>query len=343
MKNKIKIAIGSQVTSGPWGGGSAFVRSLSNSMLKAGHSVVYDLKSSDIDIILLTDPRRIENITFGPGCAYRYLLFKNQNAIIVHRINECDERKNTYFINRLLKRANYIADHTIFISEWLKSLHLWHNTKDFSIIRNGADTDLFFPGENISWNKENPLKLVTHHWSNNSMKGFDIYLHLDKMIGTMEWRNKIRFTYIGNVPKGISMPNSEIISPLSGKELQDKLSEMNVYVTGSINEPAGMHHIEGALCGLPLLYRLSGALPEYCHQFGVPFLGKDDFCDSLTKMIKNYDKYKNKMKLYENTASNMNRSYVMLFKKLVADKTKLIKKRGNKNNFYLKILNLISF
>jgi len=139
------------------------------------------------------------------------------------------------------------------------------------------------------------------------------------------------------------MPNSDIISPLSGKELRDKLSEMNVYVTGSINEPAGMHHIEGALCGLPLLYRTSGALPEYCHRFGVPFSSKDDFCKSLIEIMTNYDKYKNEMKLYGNTASNMNRSYVTLFKRLATDKTELIKKRGNKNNFYLKLLNLTSF
>ena len=343
MKNKIKIAIGSQATSGPWGGGSAFVRSLSNGLLKAGHSVVYDLKSNDIDIILLTDPRRIKNITFGPGCAYRYLLFNNPNAIVVHRINECDERKNTYFINRLLKRANYIADHTVFISEWLKTLPLWHNIKDFSIIRNGADSNLFFPSNNISWNKEKPLKLVTHHWSNNSMKGFDIYLLIDKIIGTKEWRDKIRFTYIGNVPRGLSMRNSDIIPPLSGKELRDKLSEMDVYVTGSINEPAGMHHIEGALCGLPLLYRTSGALPEYCHRFGVPFLSKDNFCESLDKMMKNYDQYKKEMKLYKNTASNMNISYITLFRTLVTNRTKLIKKRADKNNLYLKLLNVISF
>ena len=199
MKNKIKVAIGSQATSGPWGGGSAFVRSLSNGLLKAGHCVVYDLKSNDIDIILLTDPRRIKNITFGPGCAYRYLLFNNPNAIVVHRINECDERKNTYFINRLLKRANYIADHTVFISEWLKTLPLWHNIKDFSIIRNGADSNLFFPSNNISWNKEKPLKLVTHHWSNNMNKGYQMYY--DLWFYLKKTKN-YEFVFIGqNVPE----------------------------------------------------------------------------------------------------------------------------------------------
>ena len=34
-----------------------------------------------------------------------------------------------------------------------------------------------------------------------------------------------------------------------------------------------MHHIEGALCGLPILFRNSGSLPEYCKKYGVSFDG----------------------------------------------------------------------
>ncbi len=316
---------------------------MANSLTLAGYSVVYDLKASDIDIILLTDPRRFANITFGPGGAYRYILLKNPSAIIVHRVNECDERKQTNFINKLLVRANYIADHTVFISQWLKSLPIWENIKDYSIILNGADSDLYFPNQQNKWTKEKPLKLVTHHWSNNSFKGIDIYMEIDKLIGTDEWKNKISFTYIGNLSKDLKLKNTEIIPPLSGRQLRDKLSEMDVYVTGSINEPAGMHHIEGALCGLPLLYRRSGALPEYCNQFGVSFCKKEDFCDSLISIMKDYNRFKKEIKRYNNTANNMNRGYIDLFKTLLAERTDLIKKRRKKINIYLKAQNLISF
>ena len=36
-----------------------------------------------------------------------------------------------------------------------------------------------------------------------------------------------------------------------------------------------MHHIEGALSGLPLIFRKSGALPEYCSDYGIEFIDDD--------------------------------------------------------------------
>ena len=35
--------------------------------------------------------------------------------------------------------------------------------------------------------------------------------------------------------------------------------------------PSGNHHIEGALCGLPLMYLNSGGTPEYCKDFGLEY------------------------------------------------------------------------
>ena len=35
-----------------------------------------------------------------------------------------------------------------------------------------------------------------------------------------------------------------MISPLAGIELANKIKEHHIYVTGSINEPSGNHHIE---------------------------------------------------------------------------------------------------
>ena len=45
-------------------------------------------------------------------------------------------------------------------------------------------------------------------------------------------------------------------------------------------------HIEGILCGLPIIYRESGALPEYCKKFGVPF-ENDNFLPALEIMNQN--------------------------------------------------------
>ena len=93
---------------------------------RSGHTLVHTLDDSDIDLIVLTDPRvRAPNVAFGPGAILRYLVLKNPNAIVVHRINECDERKQEKFINARLVRANYIADATVFVGEWLSRLPVW--------------------------------------------------------------------------------------------------------------------------------------------------------------------------------------------------------------------------
>ena len=57
--------------------------------------------------------------------------------------------------------------------------------------------------------------------------------------------------------------------PVAGRELASELRDADLYVTGAVNESAGMHHIEAALCGLPILYVDSGATPEYCNGFGM--------------------------------------------------------------------------
>ena len=48
------------------------------------------------------------------------------------------------------------------------------------------------------------------------------------------------------------------------EDLSTKLKENHLYITGSLFEPSGNHHIEGAQCGLPLLFIDSGGTTEYC-------------------------------------------------------------------------------
>ena len=54
----MKISIGYELIDGPWGGGNSFAIQLKNYMEKNDIQVVNTLKDEDIDIILLTEPRR---------------------------------------------------------------------------------------------------------------------------------------------------------------------------------------------------------------------------------------------------------------------------------------------
>ena len=116
------------------------------------------------------------------------------------------------------------------------------------------------------WDGDSKIRLVTHHWGANWNKGFDIYSKLDEMLEHPRWSNKIEFTYVGNVPDKFTFKNAKLINPLSGRELADEIKSNHIYITGSLNEPSGNHHIEGAQCGLPILYVDRGTT-EYCKNF----------------------------------------------------------------------------
>jgi hypothetical protein len=326
----MKVAIGSRPHDGPWGGGNRFVRALSQALVQEGHAVVHDLAGRDADVILLTDPRvRSPNVSFAAGAIFRHLAFANPQAVVVHRINECDERKDESFINHKLARANYVADATVFVAQWLTRLPLWRERlrSPWFVIRNGADARIFNRDGFRPWTREGPLKLVTHHWGYHPMKGFDVYRELDQMLGEATWKARIAFTYVGNLPRGFAFANARYVPPLDGAALAAELRSHHAYVTGSINEPGGNHQNEGALCGLPLIFRDSGCLPEYCTGFGIPFSGPADLQPALDRLRGEYPRLVAEMSGYPWTAERMTREWIALFEALLAQRSTLLARR----------------
>lgn len=337
----MKVAIGYHLQEGPWGGGNQFAHSLAEALQHRGDTVRFDLTDNDIDIIVLTDPRaRSSNVSFAAGAVLRYLLLKNARALVVHRINECDERKGTRSMNRMLRQANYCADHTVFIASWLQDLNVWRGDTPASVILNGADGRVFNPACYKRWDGKEPLRLVTHHWGGNRMKGFDIYEILDQMLAKDEWKKRIAFTYIGNLPAGFSFANARYLPPLQGDVLARELASHHVYVTASVSEPAGMHHIEGAMCGLPLLYRRSGALPEYCAGFGIGF-DDTDFTAALRQMLEQYGSHVENMAGYTHTAEHMCKEYIDLFDQMLAQRNAILEDRRPWRNPWLVLRNQV--
>lgn len=341
----MKVAVNFRIQDGPWGGGNRFVKSLVDTLTSRGSMVVHSLRDRDIDIILLMDPRwRHPSVTFTPGDILRYLLLRNPRALVVHRINECDERKNTHHMNSLLRRANYCADHTVFVGGWMKNLPLWQDGAEArsSVIINGADTRIFNPHGWQPWRGGGALKLVTHHWGGNWMKGFDIYSRLDKMLNEPNWKGRVEFTYIGNLPPGFVFKHARHVAPLDGMALANELRSHHAYITASINEPGGNHQNEGALCGLPLLYRRSGCLPEYCEGFGVAF-DETDFEDRLQQLIDQYEEWAAVMPAYPHTADRTCANYLALFDELIKSRDQILASRHLWRNPWLLLRNQIPF
>ncbi len=163
------------------------------------------------------------------------------------------------------------------------------------------------------------------------------------MLGDKRWKNKIEFTYIGNLPKNYKFKNSKHISPLSGQTLAKEIKKSHIYLTGSLNEPSGNHHIEGAQCGLPVMYIDSGGTTEYCKNYGVEY-DANNFESKLEMAIHNYDNLSSKVLDYPFNSERMSKNYLDLFENLFSKKDQVISNRtykiseGNLNKVYYKCL-----
>ena len=326
----MKISIGTNIKEGPWGGGNLFAINLKNFLEKNGHTVIHNLKEDEIDLILITEPRKTsESSAFTHIEVLNYLSYVKSDTLVVHRFNECDERKNTNYVNKYLLNANKVSDHTVFVSEWLQNLYIEQgfNRKNSDVIYAGADKEVFNINKYQYWNPGSPLKIVTHHWGANWNKGFEYYLLIDKLIDNKKWKNQIEFTYIGNTPKNIEFKNTKLVKPLSGTDLANEIKKHHLYLTGSINEPSGNHHIEGSQCGLPTLYINSGGIPEYCNGYGVMFNDKNDLEDKLTQAIENYEAISKKMRQYPFNAEIMSKDFMDLFESMIENKEEYLSER----------------
>lgn len=314
----MKISIGSQIIKGPWGGGNLFVTNLTNYLEERGHKVIFNLSDPDIDLIVLTDPRsrKESTSTFNHIEIEKYKKYVNNKVKVVQRINECDERKGTANINDFYLKVSETADHVTFVSSWLELIYLKLGMPKYktSVILAGADSKIF-NSQKFSIKTDKKMKLLTHHWSSHENKGFKIYQLIDDLLSQSNWKDKIEFTYIGNMPTDYQFKNTKIIEPLAGLELAEEIKKHDIYVTGSINEPSGNHHIEAAQCGLPILYFESGGMPEYCKNFGLPFT--HNFVEQLSLMIEDYENFQNKMKDYPHSSTKMCDEYYKLFETLL--------------------------
>ena len=338
----MKVSIGAHIKEGPWGGGNLFFKNIKNHLEANGHKIVNHLLDLDIDVILLTDPRKkSESSSFTHKEIIKYKEKINPKVQVVHRINECDERKNTKSLNEFIYSANQCSDATVFVSNWLKDLYLEQGYKMSSpnVIMSGSNLEVFNSNNKSLWDGKDKISIVTHHWGGNLNKGFDVYERLDEIVGETDYSSLFEFTYIGNLPEGFRFKNTKYLKPLEGLSLATELKKNHIYITASRNEPSGNHHIEGALCGLPIMYINSGALPEYCKDYGIEF-NIDNLEEKLMEVINDYPLLIEKLKNYPYNSTQMSLEYENLFNSLTESKYELMN-INNKNRVIMKLKKII--
>ena len=284
------------------GGGCFFVKNLYKYLLDNKYNIVFDLKDN-IDLIIIIDPRRNSTNKYSINDIINY---KNSypNVKILHRINECDcKREKSINIEPQILKTMQQANYIVFVSEWLKNYYFNKynlNYNNCSSIINGCDQNIFSIKHNYNFNNlvNNKIKLVTHHFSDNYLKGFHIYNQLDYE------NNLFEFTYIGNYNKNYNPKYINIIEPCNGLQLANIIKQHDIYITATQNEPGAMHYLEGISCGLPILYCINGGgTQEVCEKFGEEYSDLNTLIEKINLIKNNYSKYVEKIILNKNNLS----------------------------------------
>ena len=260
---------------GPYGGGNQWLGQIAPYLGRCGYRTVSKLDAR-VDCVLGTHAGLGGKLTIPYGEVMR-AKEKNPRLRCVQRINDNDIRKGTTEMDAYLAECNRAADHTVFVSEWLRDYHAarWFDaSRPHSVIHNGADPAVFHPLGTKEWMLGEPFRLVTHHWSDNRSKGFDFYQLLDEAIASGKLPG-VELWIIGKWPSDLRWQAARTFAPCSGHKLASLLRQCHVAVTASRHEPGAMHPVEAMQCGLPLLYTAdTGGTVELGQRFGV--LAGDD-------------------------------------------------------------------
>jgi hypothetical protein len=303
---------------GPYGGGNQWLNQLSACLKRSGYAVQYHLDRK-VDCVAGTHAGLSGTLAFSYEDVLR-AKDRSPRLVCIQRINDNDARKGTDAMDRILAQANRAADHTVFVSEWLRDYHAsrWFDAaKPHSVILNGADPSIFHPIGAATWKPGAALRLVTHHWSDNMSKGFALYARIDEAIASGALQDA-ELWVIGRWPGQIRWKRARTFPPCTGRALAGLLRQCHVYVTGSKHEPGAMHPVEGLQCGLPLLYeRETGGTVELGHKYGVEL--SLDAAESVTRIRDGYDGLRKKVLADPPSGDAMCLNYRRLIQRLIAE------------------------
>lgn len=310
----MKISVNIREIDGPWGGGNNFYKSLKFYGHKHGHKIINHLFDNDIDLILiLCNLKSSSSASYTVKTGIEYS--KTKNIPIIQRVNECDLRKNTSNVDNEIIRISEKVNGCIFVSDWLKN-DVFKEIKNQNkiSIRNGANTEIF---KKFKRKKNKTIKIITHHFSNNLMKGYKYYSELDKIIGKTDLNQKVEFTLIGNVPKELTFQNSQIVPLLPIEKIANELNNYDLYITASEYEPGANHVVEALSSGLPIIYLNSGSMKEYVGEFGLEF-EKNNIEKKIREAISSLDYLSTKVyEKYDYSAAVMCNQYFNFFEKII--------------------------
>ena len=284
----MKIYINRKPVNGAWGGGNRYVKALVYSLSSRGHSICYNLNERNIEKYVCFDPRPNES---GEDYDRIYSASRETGGKIVQRVGDIGSHGKPA-LRKMVELSVQKSDEVIFVSEWARRAINYKG--EYHLIYNYPVAN-FIKARRPPRQIEGRVKVLTHHWSDNPMKGFDTYRALDKWIGE---NGEIEFTYCGRWPSNLpELRNSKHIGPIDGTmEIAELIASSDLYLTASLSEPSGNHAIEAKFTGVPVLYNsLGGGIAEYCKGYGAQYSN----IQGLIKLIKEWSDLDLRMKNFE--------------------------------------------
>jgi len=308
----MKIYFNRRPIQGPWGGGSKVLFSLLEECRSRNHTVLFEEQlnsTSDIDLLFCVDPRPNQFVTFQNLLDYK----EKYGAKIVQRVGDLGTHDKPELFE-FLKKTMYVVDALVFPSNWAKKYLNPPPEKKCAIILNAPSIEFFSQDFSRYYEYEKNISIVTHHWSNNRNKGFEIYQAFDEYCANSK---NFKFTYIGRTPPGVTFSNH--VAPMDTLGLLEELPKHQIYLTASKNEAGANHVLEAMALCLPVLYHSGGgSIVEYCKNYGFMY----DSVGELIYILENsIDLIRNafiSLNSRKNRFSNdMAKEYVNLFESLI--------------------------
>ncbi len=258
---------------GPWGGGNKTLAALVTRLTALGH-IVTDRPRMDVSVIFCFDPRPSSS-----GMSHSQLIEYSRvlgGVPIIQRVGDVGTHGKpelTHLVRSTALRSNLV----IFTSHWARDLVGLKG--GCRIIPNGA-LPTFYQHRRDDRPPALRPKIVTHHWSNNPLKGIDLYERLYREIQSSNL--EFEFTYIGRSSPTL-LPCT--LLPMNEEELALELPRHDIYLSASQLEAGANHIVEAMACGLPVVYhRDGGSIPEYCGGRGVQFRDFEEMVSSLQRV-----------------------------------------------------------
>jgi glycosyltransferase involved in cell wall biosynthesis len=276
----IKVHILFEFREGPWGGGNQFLKSLKKYLCSIG---ACDENVAAAQVILFNSHQRIDEVVKAK--------LNYPEKIFIHRIDgpiRLYSRTNDKRDNVVFAANRYLADATVFQSTWSRQQNhrLGLHQKSFeTIIPNAPEPTIFNRRPSKSFSTDRKTRLIATSWSPNWKKGFDVYQWLDENLDF----NKYEMVFVGKSP--IQFKNIRSVSPLSNKDIAEKLKESDIFIFASPLEACSNSLLEALHCGLPPVGPDKSSTPELIGRGGETFSRASEIPALLEKITADYHSY----------------------------------------------------